>query len=537
METSQQKTLRFFFLGLFLIGFISRVLPLFLGESRIFEQFPTEDGYLMLTIARYLALGFGMSTADGTLITNGTQPFVTFIWSLGYLLTGGSKLGGVIFAHIIQVLVSIAFAWVIYKVAKKIFHRHSPIYALGLSAVLFTSPQLLPHSMNFLETGFYVFIIACVIYVFYETEEEAATPWSIQKSLLVGVLLGLMFWVRIDSVFIIFAACITYLYRGSDLGISHIKQRFIRVLIFGATSVIIASPWLIYNYIYFGSIMPISGQAQNARMLAQNAPVVPSTLLEYLLVFIPIPSSLQEKMPVILFSTIAMLAATAIAVKAFFKVEKPQKSLILMGLTTVVCFTIYYGIFFGAKHFVGRYFAATAPFLALFSLGVVIFLLHTIAERSQALLKTGVAAFAVVIFAIEAGLNYRIFQTGVPHAHIQVVNWVESHVPEDTWVAAVQTGTLGYFHDKTYNLDGKVNAEALKAKHGEAYCPEDNVASEANQNCLMYYIVQSDIQYLADWSGLAGWAELPPLLDYFTLEVSDPKENLTVFKRKGAPSK
>ena len=44
------------------------------------RQWPTEDGYLMLTIARNMALGNGMSTADGELPTNGTQPLATTIW-------------------------------------------------------------------------------------------------------------------------------------------------------------------------------------------------------------------------------------------------------------------------------------------------------------------------------------------------------------------------------------------------------------------------------------------------------------------------
>lgn len=521
------------------MGLVSRVIPLFLGESRIFEQFPSEDGYLMLTIARYLALGYGMSTADGTLLTNGTQPFVTFIWTLGYLITGGDKLGGVVFAHIIQVLVSIAFAWVMYKTARKVFPDKSPIYPVGLAAILFTSPQLLPHSMNFLETGVYVLVIACVIYVFFERDDEAQHVWSVKKSIAVGLLLGLLFWVRIDSVFIIFAACITYLFRGWLNGYNHTKQRFYRVLVFGGTSVLVALPWLIYNYVYFGSIMPISGQAQNARALAQNAPVVPSTLLEYLLVFVPIPSGIQEKPLVIALSSALVAAAFVIAAIAFRKAAQATRSLILMGAVTIICFLIYYGIFFGAKHFVGRYFAATAPFLALFSFGIFIY----VQERFNAfppLDKLFIPVFLGGTVFIIAGLNIRLFKEGVPHGHIQVINWVDQHVPEEVWVAAIQTGTLGYFHDKTYNLDGKVNPEALKAKHGEAYCPDPSQSGTNKQqprNCLMYYIVQSDIQYLADWNGMAGWKELPPLTQFFDLVVDDPKRNLAVFKRKGAPSK
>lgn len=525
----------YFFMGIFGIGLISRILPLFMGEARILQQFPTEDGYLMLTIARNMALGLGMSTADGTILTNGTQPFVTFVWALGYVITGGSKLGGVIFAHIIQLIISILFAIVTFKLARKVFKQENPIYAFGLSAILFASPQLLPHSMNFLETGTYVLFISWVILEFYEENDKLNLLWSFKKCIAIGVLLGALFWIRIDSVFIIFACCIAYLYRGISISKHLAFERLKRTLVFGSISVLVASPWLIYNYVFFGSIMPISGQAQNARALAQNASIVPSTLVEYLLVFLPIPLSLQEKVPVIIGSILLLVSAAATAIRMYVTTNIAKKSLIIMGATVIVLFAAYYGILFGAKHFVGRYLAATSPFFALLSLAVFLYFKQLI--KDSALKNPALFAAATCTLGVVIGLNYRIFALGVPQDHIQVVNWIEKNVPDEAWVAAVQTGTLGYFHDKTLNLDGKVNPEALKAKHGKAYCPENDESGKERNNCLMHYIVKSEIQYIADWQGIAGWAKLPPLLEYFDLIVDDEKKNLAVFRRHGAPTK
>ena len=53
-------------------------------------------------------------------------------------------------------------------------------------------------------------------------------------------------------------------------------------------------------------------------------------------------------------------------------------------------------------------------------------------------------------------LDTRLYLRGTSHEHFQVIDWVEQNVPDDTWVAAVQSGTLGYYHDRTINLDGKV---------------------------------------------------------------------------------
>jgi hypothetical protein len=98
------------------------------------------------------------------------------------------------------------------------------------------------------------------------------------------------------------------------------------------------------------------------------------------------------------------------------------------------------------------------------------------------------------------------------------VDWVEANVPEETWVAAIQTGTLGYFHDRTYNLDGKVSPAALEAKlEGKTF----------------RYIVDRPIEYLVDWVGIATWLEDPQLRERFELVVYDEARNLAAARRRG----
>jgi hypothetical protein len=502
------------------------------------QQFPSEDGYLMLTIARNLALGFGMSTAEGTIPTNGTQPFVTFIWALGYLAVGADKFYGVIVSHLVQFVASCLFALVVYRLFLKVFKTHlygNQIAIIG-AALLFASPQLLPHSMNFLETGVYALVIAVVISTFYETDADAGNLWSYKKSIAVGLLLGLLFWVRIDSVFIIFAACVSYLYRGAHLGAAHLRERFVRTLVFGTTSVIVASPWLISNYLNFGSFMPISGQAQDAKSFAQNLVVIPSTLVEYLSIIVPIPQSLQQQPAVVAFCCLLIALAIVLWVMMFRKLNRGHRTLMIFGAIVAFCFAFYYGIFFGAKHFVARYLSVLAVFFAMFTITIAF---HIWSMVGRAKLPSASIAGLVVVLLV-AGLNVRIYFTGMPHEHIQVINWVEQNVPDDQWVAAIQTGTLGYFHDRTKNLDGKVNPDALAAKKGRAFCPEvddETVFINGKKNCLMHYIVQSDIAYLADWQGITGWSEYEPLKSNFELVVNDSKSNLGVYRRYGAKTK
>src|SRR5687767_55155 len=96
------KALRAMVVVLFVIGFIARVLPLLNLEGRLLQMYPTEDGYLMLTIARNLAVGKGFSVADGTIPTNGTQPLTTLLWAACFFLSSGHKTAGVLLAQILQ---------------------------------------------------------------------------------------------------------------------------------------------------------------------------------------------------------------------------------------------------------------------------------------------------------------------------------------------------------------------------------------------------------------------------------------------------
>ena len=109
------------------------------------------------------------------------------------------------------------------------------------------------------------------------------------------------------------------------------------------------------------------------------------------------------------------------------------------------------------------------------------------------------------------------------HEHFQVVDWVDAHVAEDTWVGAVQTGTLGYWHDRTINLDGKVNPAALAALRAKGD--------------VLDYVVDSPIQYLADWTGLAGWVDRgnARFSEAFEVLVDEPERNLSVLRRRTAP--
>jgi hypothetical protein len=87
-------------------------------------------------------------------------------------------------------------------------------------------------------------------------------------------------------------------------------DRVVEMSVPGFVSLVIALPWLIYNYRLFGSIVPISGIAESLdARFGENLLRVPAKLFEYLTTVILIPDRFEEKIPVAAGCVIIIVAA------------------------------------------------------------------------------------------------------------------------------------------------------------------------------------------------------------------------------------
>lgn len=517
--------------SLFAIGTLARIAPLFDQGGRLLRQFPSEDGYLMLTIARNLALGHGMSTAAGTIPTNGTQPLFNLIEAVGFILVGGDKRMGVLFALVLQVLINIFCAFAIARLARTLL-RDRPVlarYVPGLAAALwYVSSINVPHAMNCLETGLYGTLVVMSVHRWYQLwlarrSERSANRAAVQ----VGILLGLTFWARIDAAFLIGAITLTHLTMGvrSD-GLSSARVRLIESVLMGGVSVAVASPWLLNNLIRFGSPMPISGTAQSAYTeLGYNLKILPPKLFEYVSVLVPIPLRVELTPVVWTAALLCVLAYVAFVLFVVRRMNADERTLSVAVLLMAAALATYYGIVFGASHFVNRYLFPLSPFTALFAAVIAVL---TVQGAGTGRGPAVAWAFGLVVVALSLVGHARQYLHGTHHDHFQVVEWVEANVPERTWVAAIQTGTLGFFHDRTINLDGKVNPDALSHKL------VDKIADYVAYG--HFGPEQGQIDYLADWTGLDPiYHRYPIFQQYFELIVNDSQKNLAVMRRRAEP--
>ncbi len=520
------RTLLILVFGLLAVGFISRTAPLLDVDGRVLRQFPTEDGYLMLTIARNVALGHGMSTADGTLPTNGTQPLFNLIEAIGFYLASGHKQAGVTAALAWEVVFSVLAALGLFRMLRQgCKRRPHPERAAALAAsAWFASPMVVPHSMNCLETGLYAALIVQSTQRWHRLWiGRAADAPHLRDALIVGLWLGITTWARIDAVFLIGAITATHTLLSLRDGTNTVRPRLLESVVMGVTAVVVISPWLIHNRLNFGSFMPISGTAQShGSHLGSNFAEVPSKLFEYANVVLPIPFVLEKNTVFLALSGLVVAVYLLLLARSFRGLDTDERALFCVGTGMASMLVLYYGFTFGAPHFVGRYLFPVSPFAAAFTACLLVTGYDAWADRP--LVRRGALAAGAVALLLIAGLQIRFYRNGTKHPHFQVVAWVQGHVPDTAWVGAEQTGTLGFFHDRTVNLDGKVNPEAL------THVLADTIPS---------YIVsgvfgpeRGHINYIADWAEIANWVKFEPMPAHFEVVVRDKAHNLGVLQRK-----
>ena len=499
-----------------LIGTVARALPLFDPTGRALRQFASEDGYLMLTIARNLALGNGLSVENGMTPTNGTQPLMTFVYAGLFWLVDGDKVWGVVLAQILGIAIGLVGTLLLYRIGLLFLRGHQGAGTVSAvaAAAWYVAPIGARYTQNCLETGAATVLPMCVGLVFLRSSLGPLRQWHLARCAALGGLLGVAFWVRNDSVLLSGAVCLTLVLSGLHRESVSIGRRIVEAGCVGTTALAIASPWLVFNYSSFGHLIPVSGISQGANIpFGDNLAQVPSILSEQVSIVALIPGR-WETTPVVLAVTSAIVLAWCAAVYRQTKdVGWIQRQWLAALSVWAVLLVGFYGLIYGAGYFMGRYLYPLSPWMALLTIAVV-HKLWTGAELPRPRVAQATGLLLVLLMAI--GLDVRIHRRGMNNGHFQAVEWIHDNVPEDAWIGAIQTGTVGFFHDKAYNLDGKVSPPALQARL---------------DGRIFEYVLERPIRYLVDWAGIASWVEDERMADHFEVLVEDRHRDLAVLHR------
>jgi hypothetical protein len=131
------------------LAIVTRPLP------ALFDQPMEEDGYYIMAIARWIALGHGV-TYDGQSLTNGFQPLWAFLCVPFFWLVDGDPVAGIRYAFglhwLFYALGALIMGALFARIADKI--AVGPLSAKVIAALVFlSSPFIWWNSFNGLETS------------------------------------------------------------------------------------------------------------------------------------------------------------------------------------------------------------------------------------------------------------------------------------------------------------------------------------------------------------------------------------------------
>ncbi len=471
-----------------------------------------EDSFFVFTIADNIAQGNGIS-ADGENLTNGFQPLYTIAVTPFFALSGNDKILPLRLVTAFNVLLFALTALLVGMISKDFIKRMMEIdekipFWLGIIIYL-TSLLAFGTHLNGLETGMLMLFLALIVRLYQVLDFSSVT-----HTFIFGIVLGFTVLTRIDTVFLVILISFFLLFRIRGLPLMLRLQIF---LLISGTAFLVSSPWWLYNYFVFGSIMPSSGKALQAAEF--NFGHYQAGLYYLAQVFSPHFYTFEKILrgtPGFILKLIVALATIGFAIKNYAKTPYHLKSKRLCTKTIEIVFLLSANLvilFFwyvnnsDAVYFYLRYFS---PYLIIPVL-MLTFIFAGLYKKSKVFIIVLFTVFTILVI----GASYMFFTksgysgSGFLHHQIELVR---QYVPAGETVASGQTGTLGYFRDNVLNLDGKVNAEALKYR-----------------NNMPEYLEKKNVRWFCDWMmgvkfflgdnpGRNGWVKVDSSGDFYLYE-------------------
>jgi len=435
--------------------------------DQLARTLPTEDAYYVLAVARQAAIGGGIS-ADGRVATNGFQPLWAAVNVPLYAAVGGDRTAGLRLSQVLSTLLWLAFVGLLALQARALARRHGgegAVAAAVAAIAIAGSVSVFRLFHNGLETGLALVLLAASVLVLDRWER-----WTPRRVAAAGLLLGALAWARVDEVAFVAAFGAVAVLRARRAGRLRAAAAPLAACVLAAA---VLSPWIAYNVSLDGSPMPSSGKAESSGVdVAHNLDSALRAAGAWSLPPVLRPSMHYTAIPI---SEVLAVLAIALAVAAVVFVRRRSRAPLGAGTVALGGFVAFlaawYVLNFGPWWFMERYLAPllllTIPWLA------TALELRRPRPRALGALAAVVLAANVPVFAVLASgsasppaWTARDSNLGAhPNLnHTSQLAWIRANVVPECTVGAFETGTLLYFRDRTVNLDGKVDHDALEAR-------------------------------------------------------------------------
>jgi hypothetical protein len=435
-----------------------------------------EDGYYMLTVAWRLA-STGTFTYNGDVPTTGVQPLVTMMAAALAVVVRGFNGDEWAFARamlIAGVLQHLLLYWVLVTLSRSVAlpdGRNRSTLALAAALVTLLNYSLFRISTYGLETPLYIALLMSAVAITVTTES-----WRPRDAIRLGLVCGLASLARIDFLLLLATFLALRLMRRA--------MSLRTASIIAAVAAAVAAPWFLWVISSTGHVMPSGGRAQGAFVTAAVVPwrlqIMAEAVAQQVSPWLYFPA-LSAALVVLGFASgvwIAKGAAAALGValvaRGWGQVRGAAQPVLRAWGIAVFCLIATYVLMFWSAHFYIRY---SAPLLVLVLPLMVLGLRSWLQRRAVMMLAVlmVLASFGVTAFVT-------LHQGRVGNLHAVSTGFVRDRLPPPARIGAFQSGVLGYYNAHVFNLDGKVNAEALDAA-----------------GALNRYVADRSITHLLDW--------------------------------------
>lgn len=436
---------------IYLIYFLS-----FVDLERILTT-TSDDASYYFKIAQNLTQGNGFNF-DGINRTNGFHPLWFLVLLPFYYFFEGSQETAYRFCLLFQLIPALFSYILFFRIYSQNFSKKAwlPGTLIFLYLVFF-------RAINGMESALLIFCIMGSFY--YGWEKRIGVIPNKKQEFIFGLILGLVCLTRLDMVFLVGAV---FLFLGSKIILDRVEIKItiktsLNILIGLVVTII---PYLLFNYLEFDHIIPISGTLKSSFPHLNSADKIWSNILGWK---ICLPSLSIFVVYLLWFFLIKKRETKESISKASFRTAMAVGA---MGFIL----HYFYEIFFGKWGVFDWYFIPYALVTALI-LGVPIdYLAKHIFNKYGLILLNSLLLLVLINYVYKKStrpLDWHI-------TSYRAAVWARTHTKTNDIFAMKDAGNFGFFSQRSViNLDGLVNSfefqEILKSKKLKKYFQEKGV--------------------------------------------------------------
>ncbi|MGH7491778.1 MAG: hypothetical protein ACREOO_05235 [bacterium] len=421
------KTGIFILAGLLVLG-LALLLP--------YRNFVGDDAFIHLRYIENLYQDQGFSFNPGEPSYGSTSP----LWVL-LLATLRPLFSNPVFALKLVALVLALGAIIFFFLLSRQYFQE-PVWVIAAGVLFVLDPWFIKWTMSGMENGLNLVLLLSGFWWYLRQRNSGKSNW------LSPILLGLCWLTRPEIVF--FLGLIF-----SDVLLFETKKKKANLALLAVLVVAVMSPWLIYAYSNFSTVIPNT-------MLARNADETVSLPFTFTL----------TKTAKILFSN-NLLELVVILLAGVASLNKSWRERFFPGgmadyfvpvLWPVLLIAFYLA---GKTNVMARYLLMVTPFMILLGLRALRAGLETVMRRPRVRLAA-LGVFCVLVAAqlifVQAKYTFFVtkFSNGMDDNLIDIGLWFAQNTPPETVIAAHEIGAIGYFSQrKILDFSGLVCPEIV----------------------------------------------------------------------------